>query len=53
MEEGAAAGEAGEAGEAGGPRLCLHDSYVLDQATVGVSDHAPVGLVLRLPAGRL
>jgi exodeoxyribonuclease III len=25
-----------------------HDSYVLDEATVGASDHAPVGLVLRL-----
>eukprot|EP00903_Cladosiphon_okamuranus_P013530 g12602.t1 len=31
-------------GEAGN----LHDAFVLDRATVGVSDHAPVGVVLRL-----
>lgn len=26
----------------------LHDAFVLDRDTVGVSDHAPVGVVLRL-----
>lgn len=31
-------------GEAG----TLHDAFVLDRDTVGVSDHAPVGVVLRL-----
>lgn len=27
---------------------CVHDAFVLDQDTVGVSDHCPVGVVLRL-----
>lgn len=27
---------------------CLHDAFVLDEATVGLSDHCPVGAVLRL-----
>lgn len=26
----------------------LHDAYILDQDTLGVSDHCPVGLVIRL-----
>lgn len=32
---------------ADGPGLRLHDCWLLDQATVGASDHCPVGLVLR------
>lgn len=40
-------GEAGEGGEWGG-RGVLHDAFVLDRDTVGVSDHCPVGMVLRL-----
>lgn len=27
---------------------CVHDAFVLDQDTVGVSDHCPVGVVIRL-----
>lgn len=40
-------GEAGGGGEWGG-RGVLHDAFVLDRDTVGVSDHCPVGVVLRL-----
>lgn len=29
-----------------GPGLRLHDAWILDQATVGASDHCPVGLML-------
>jgi exonuclease III len=36
----------GGAGSAGGPRL--HDAFILDTATDGVSDHAPVGVTLAL-----
>lgn len=32
----------------GGEAGTLHDAFVLDRDTVGVSDHAPVGVVLRL-----
>lgn len=31
-----------------GDRGSLHDAFVLDEATVGESDHCPVGAVLRL-----
>lgn len=31
-----------------GKRGSVHDAFVLDQDTVGVSDHCPVGVVLRL-----
>lgn len=42
--EGVARGGGGEAGGRG----VVHDAFVLDRDTVGVSDHCPVGVVLRL-----
>lgn len=39
--------EAGGGGGGGGGGT-LHDAFVLDRDTVGVSDHAPVGAVFRL-----
>ena len=49
MMEGLKGGGDGKAGEGGaggaGQGMRVHDSYVLDQATVGVSDHAPIGLI--------
>ena len=47
---GTGVGGSGSDGGGGGDKrtACVHDSQILDQATVGVSDHAPVSLVLQV-----
>ena len=40
--------EAEETVEADGGAVRVHDTYIVHEATVGVSDHAPVGLVIDL-----
>lgn len=32
-----------------GTGVVVHECFILDKATVGLSDHCPIGLTLRLP----
>lgn len=29
--------------------VVVHECFILDKATVGLSDHCPIGITLRLP----
>lgn len=33
-------------GAAGAKGMVVHDCFILDEATVGVSDHCPIGITL-------